>query len=69
MITVQEMSARIGRISNKGLAGNMKKHYPELLQARPVQVLPVINWNLASQKFLFEMSYGLENNSEMILRS
>ena len=28
MVTVQEMSARIGRISNKGLAGNMKKHYP-----------------------------------------
>ncbi len=28
MISVQEMSARIGRISNKGLAGNMKKHYP-----------------------------------------
>lgn len=28
MIAVQEMSARIGRISNKGLAGNMKEHYP-----------------------------------------
>jgi NRAMP (natural resistance-associated macrophage protein)-like metal ion transporter len=28
MIAIQEMSARIGRISNKGLAGNMKKHYP-----------------------------------------
>ena len=28
MISVQEMSARIGRVSNKGLAGNMKKHYP-----------------------------------------
>lgn len=28
MISIQEMSARIGRISNKGLAGNMKKHYP-----------------------------------------
>ena len=28
MISVQEMSARIGRISNKGLAGNLKKHYP-----------------------------------------
>ena len=28
MVTIQEMSARIGRISNKGLAGNMKKHYP-----------------------------------------
>src|SRR3989338_4867970 len=29
MVTIQEMSARIGRISNKGLAGNMKKHYPK----------------------------------------
>ncbi len=28
MISVQEMSARIGRISNKGLAGNLKQHYP-----------------------------------------
>ena len=31
MVTIQEMSARIGRISNKGLAGNMKKHYPRWL--------------------------------------
>ena len=29
MIAVQEMSARIGRVSNVGLAGNMKKHYPK----------------------------------------
>ena len=29
MIAVQEMSARIGRVSNMGLAGNMKKHYPK----------------------------------------
>ena len=29
MIAVQEMSARIGRVSNRGLAGNMKKHYPK----------------------------------------
>src|SRR3990167_2234963 len=29
MIAVQEMSARIGRGSNMGLAGNMKKHYPK----------------------------------------
>ena len=28
MIAVQEMSARIGRVSNKGLAGNMRQHYP-----------------------------------------
>lgn len=29
MMVVQEMSARIGRVSNMGLAGNMKKHYPK----------------------------------------
>lgn len=27
MIAVQEMCARIGRVSNRGLAGNMKRHY------------------------------------------
>ncbi len=31
MIAIQEMSARIGRVSNKGLAGNIKKHYPRWL--------------------------------------
>ncbi|MBI2062987.1 MAG: Nramp family divalent metal transporter [Candidatus Yanofskybacteria bacterium] len=31
MIAIQEMSARIGRISNRGLAGNMKKFYPRWL--------------------------------------
>lgn len=31
MIAIQEMSARIGRVSNMGLAGNMKKHYPRLM--------------------------------------
>ena len=33
MISVQEMSARIGRISNKGLAGNLKLHYPRWIVA------------------------------------
>ena len=28
MVAIQEMSARIGRISNRGLAGNIKRHYP-----------------------------------------
>src|SRR3989344_1880022 len=28
MIAIQEMSARIGRISNRGLAGNIKRFYP-----------------------------------------
>lgn len=31
MIAIQEMSARIGRVSNLGLAGNIKKHYPRWL--------------------------------------
>lgn len=31
MIAIQEMSAKIGRISNRGLAGNMKKFYPRWL--------------------------------------
>lgn len=31
MIAIQEMSARIGRVSNRGLAGNMKKYYPRWL--------------------------------------
>jgi len=31
MIAVQEMCARIGRVTGKGLAGNMKKHYPRWL--------------------------------------
>lgn len=31
MIAVQEMSAKIGRVSNKGLAGNIKLHYPRWL--------------------------------------
>ena len=31
MIVIQEMSARIGRVSNLGLAGNMKKFYPKWL--------------------------------------
>jgi len=31
MFIMQEMSGRIGRVSNRGLAGNMKKHYPKWL--------------------------------------
>ena len=31
MIAMQEMSGRIGRVSNRGLAGNMKRHYPRWL--------------------------------------
>jgi len=31
MIAIQEMSARIGRVSNHGLAGNMRRFYPRWL--------------------------------------
>lgn len=31
LIAIQEMSGRIGRITNMGLAGNIKKHYPRWL--------------------------------------
>jgi len=31
MIAIQEMSGRIGRVTNRGLAGNMKKHYSRWL--------------------------------------
>ncbi len=31
MIVIQEMCARIGRVTGKGLAGNMKTHYPRWL--------------------------------------
>ena len=31
MIAIQEMSARIGRVSNRGLAGNMRRFYPRWL--------------------------------------
>ena len=31
MIAMQEMSGKIGRISGRGLAGNMKRHYPRWL--------------------------------------
>lgn len=43
MVTIQEMSARIGRISNKGLAGNMKKHYPRWMMISIAVLIVGIN--------------------------
>ena len=43
MIAIQEMSARIGRVSNQGLAGNMKKHYPRWLLFSIAFMIVVVN--------------------------
>ena len=43
MITMQEMSARIGRVSNLGLAGNMKKHYPRWLLITVASLIVIVN--------------------------
>lgn len=43
MIAIQEMSAKIGRVSNKGLAGNMKKHYPKWLLLSIASLIVVVN--------------------------
>src|SRR6201982_2320528 len=31
MVAIQQISARIGRITGKGLAGNLRQHYPNWL--------------------------------------
>lgn len=43
MIAIQEMSARIGRVSNRGLAGNMKKHYPKWLLFSIAFLIVIVN--------------------------
>lgn len=43
MMAVQEMSARIGRVSNMGLAGNMKKHYPKWVMIFISALIVVVN--------------------------
>jgi NRAMP (natural resistance-associated macrophage protein)-like metal ion transporter len=49
MISIQEMAARIGRISGKGLAGNMKLYYPRwLLLSMAVLVVSVNTINIGS---------------------
>ena len=49
MISIQEMAARIGRISGKGLAGNMKLYYPRwLLLSMAILVVSVNTINIGS---------------------
>ncbi|HEY4506970.1 MAG TPA: divalent metal cation transporter [Candidatus Paceibacterota bacterium] len=43
MIAVQEMSAKIGRVSNMGLAGNIKHHYPRWLLFFISTLIVVVN--------------------------
>lgn len=43
MIAIQEMSARIGRVSGHGLAGNMKRFYPKPLVFLIATLVVVVN--------------------------
>jgi NRAMP (natural resistance-associated macrophage protein)-like metal ion transporter len=43
MTAVQEISARIGRVTGKGIAGNMRKHYPRWLLQTLVLLLSLAN--------------------------
>lgn len=43
MCAIQEISARIGRVTGRGLAGNLKQHYPRSVLAVIVTLLLVAN--------------------------
>ena len=43
MCAIQEISARIGRVTGRGLAGNLKQHYPRSVLAGIVSLLLVAN--------------------------
>jgi Mn2+/Fe2+ NRAMP family transporter len=43
MCAIQEISARIGRVTGRGLAGNLKRHYPTPLVLALVSLLLVAN--------------------------
>jgi NRAMP (natural resistance-associated macrophage protein)-like metal ion transporter len=43
MAAIQEISARIGRVTGKGIAGNLREHYPPGLAASIVSLLLVAN--------------------------
>ena len=43
MVAVQEISARIGRTTGKGIAGNMREHYPRWLLQPVVLLLLIAN--------------------------
>ncbi len=43
MVAIQEISARIGRVTGFGIAGNLRRHYPPWLAAGIVMLLLVAN--------------------------
>jgi NRAMP (natural resistance-associated macrophage protein)-like metal ion transporter len=43
MCAIQEISARIGRVTGRGLAGNLKQHYPAPVLAFVISLLMVAN--------------------------
>ena len=43
MAAIQEISARIGRVTGHGIAGNIRAHYPRLAGARVVGLLLIAN--------------------------
>jgi NRAMP (natural resistance-associated macrophage protein)-like metal ion transporter len=43
MASIQEISARIGRVTGKGIAGNIREHYPPALLRAMVGLLLVAN--------------------------
>jgi NRAMP (natural resistance-associated macrophage protein)-like metal ion transporter len=43
MAAIQEISARIGRVTGAGIAGNMRRHYPRALLLSMVSLLVVAN--------------------------
>src|ERR1700734_1046177 len=43
MCAIQEISARIGRVTGKGIAGNLKAHYPRSLLVSLVSLLLIAN--------------------------
>ena len=59
MCAIQEISARIGRVTGKGIAGNLAQHYPRLLLATIVTLLLTANTiNLGAD--LGAMAAGLQ---------
>src|SRR6195952_3868024 len=43
MCAIQEISARIGRVTGRGLAGNLKQHYPVWITYSIVSLLMIAN--------------------------
>src|SRR6266567_2254749 len=43
MCAIQEISARIGRVTGRGIAGNLRRHYPRPVLAGLVSLLLVAN--------------------------